>query len=157
MQRIFFVTILFELLLVTRLSAEEKIAPLTIDSIEARLFDQTTGKQLDLTKPPNDYGLDMDLLVLVKVKGSLDYAPALSLLELKINAKGWSDPATGSHSDWKLAQKISFHRLPEQKVRYFLFVVPYQDCYSKVILGAHLQGRGGGAKKSQEISLACAE
>lgn len=146
-------------LLAGRPGGAEPAAPakLAIDQIELKLFDQESGRIRSWNDKPNPYGMDMDLVVQVRVHGKLEPDKTPSGMVLSVSAPGWSDEATGSHSPWRLTQKAAFRHLPESGVRYFLFVLPYQDCYGKVTFTASLTGRGGGASKSLKTSLACAE
>jgi hypothetical protein len=130
---------------------------LSIDSIDVQLFSHEDGQFHSFDDPPNPYGMNMDLLILVKLKGKMEYAEKPSELTLTAIAPGWSDEATGSHPEWQQMEQKAFHHLPENGERHFLFVLPYEDCYPEVTLSAGLSWQGGDIQKTRKISLACAE
>ncbi|MEZ5450521.1 MAG: hypothetical protein R3E89_16625 [Thiolinea sp.] len=130
---------------------------LDIDFIDVKYFSHIDGKITEYRHPANDYGLDMDLLIQVGIKGQAAYTENSSRVMLDVQADGWSDRATGEHQPWKLNQSIAFHALPETGLRRFLFVVPYEDCYPDVKLTASFTHHGESGRKSRTISLACAE
>src|SRR4051794_32675857 len=41
----------------------------SVEGISFKLFDETSGKVVSFDKPPNPYGLNIALLVIVKLKG----------------------------------------------------------------------------------------
>ena len=129
--------------------------PFTVEGIAFKLFDETTGKVVPIDKPPNPYGSNVSLLVIVKLKGPTETpdAPAPKpKLTLDVAAPASSDEATGDHPAWKLTQERELGPLPEKGIGYQLFLVPFQ-CREQVTFTATV----GKATKAVKQSLACAE
>ena len=88
----------------------------------------------------------------------------MARLELRVQADGWSDAATGSHRGWRRADRDTFwpSRTSEDdkkpSVRYLLFVIPYQACYPDVKLTATVSAPGIAAQsKTRRFNFGCAE
>jgi hypothetical protein len=146
------------LLLAGPVRGEGKKDKFTVETIELRLFGQEDGKVHPFNNPPNAYGMHMNILVVVKLKGpplQIDKKP--THVVLKIEAKGWSDEATGDHGGWRLERREALNPLPEAGVRYVLFVVPYVACYPEANFTVSVVGRGGGSTKTRKVNLGCAE
>jgi hypothetical protein len=123
----------------------------TVEGIALKLFDETSGSVVALDKPPNPYGMNVTLLVIVKLLGPME-GNAHAKLTLEVAAPASSDEATGDHPPWKLNQERSIGPVGEKGVGYQLFLVPFQ-CREKVTFTAAI----GASKKSVALPLACAE
>lgn len=123
----------------------------SVAGITLKLFDETTGKVLPLSRPPNPYGQNLTLMVIVKVKGSSETSPRAPLV-LDLVSPGWSDEATGDHAPWKETQQRALSANGEGNVGYQLFILPYQ-CRMEVSFTATL----GKSTKTIKQMLGCAE
>jgi hypothetical protein len=151
------VVTVFSLLLAGPARGEEKgKEKVRVEAIELRLFGEEDGKIHPFSDRPNAYGMYMDILVVVKLKGKLAFDMKPTQVVLKIDAKGWSDEATGDHGAWRLERKRPVHNL-EGGVRYLLFVVPYAACYPEARFAVSVVGRGGGSTKARKVNMGCAE
>jgi hypothetical protein len=126
--------------------------PFTVEAITFKLFDETSGKVVPIDKPPNPYGVNVSLLVIVKLKGPTDGDATKPKLTLDVAAPAASDEATGDHPAWKLTQERELGPLPEKGIGYQLFLVPFQ-CRERVTFTATI----GKSSKAVPQSLACAE
>jgi hypothetical protein len=133
-------------------SAAALAAPtFSVEGISFKLFDETSGKVVSLDKPPNPYGANVSLLVIVKLKGPTE-GDVRSKLVLDISAPFTTDEATGDHLPWKLTQERELGVVGEKGVGYQLFLVPFQ-CRELVTFTATI----GKSTKSVKQSLGCAE
>jgi hypothetical protein len=122
-----------------------------VEGIAFKLFDETSGSVVALDRPPNPYGLNVMLLVIVKLTGPSE-GDAHAKLTVEVAAPASSDEATGDHPPWKLTQERTIGTVGEKGVGYQLFLVPFQ-CREKVTFTAAI----GASKKSVARPLGCAE
>jgi len=144
-------------LVATAAHAEKpKKARWSISAITLKLFDQDKNAVVSIDKPPNPYGLGLDLLVSVKVKGPTEIEGERPTLSLTVDAPASSDEATGDHDAWHEAQTRAITTLGDKGAMWFLFLVPYQ-CYENVTFAAKLTGAEISADKTLAKNLGCAE
>ncbi len=133
----------------------------SIDTITLRLFDRTTNKIVAFDKAPNPYGIDLDVLVSVKVRGPKSLggtAPAPFDLALIVDhPKTESDEAgnEASPAHKETLGPLTGLTLPEQGVGYYLFTVPY-GCDGPAF-SAHLSAGAASADKTIHPVYGCAE
>ena len=135
--------------------------PYSVDSMSLRLFNRVTNKIVPFDKPPNPYGMDMDVIVAVKVKLTGEAAlvkekPAFDLELLLDYPKREADEVGNEAEKAKqvtLAQRKLW--LGDNGAAYFLFVIPY-TCTSPMIT-AHVTGADATTNKSLDPKLGCAE
>lgn len=125
--------------------------PLTVEGISLKLWDETTGKVVPFDKPPNPYGLNLTLMVLVKVKGPTSEAPK-STLTLEVSAPDSADEATGEHPAWNRQFSRPVWSVGEKGVAQFVFVMPY-ECAEEATFSAAI----GASTKKVKLELPCAE
>jgi hypothetical protein len=127
-----------------------------IEDITLQVFDRSTNKLFPLSPLPNPYGLDMDILASVKVRGNPTAPPAQAVppqqIKLAIDAKGFTTAATGRVSPWKETQTRSLFIPPDKETSYIPFLAEYK-CYPNVVFTASLST----SSKSKTLSLPCAE
>lgn len=126
-------------------------SPFTVEGISFKLFDEATGKVLPFDKPPNPYGMNLTVMVVVKLKGPHE-GDAPATLTLEASAPASSDAATGDHPPFKVTQSRAVRVLGERGVGYQLFLVPY-ECREGVTFTATV----GKSTKSVKQDLGCAE
>ena len=123
----------------------------TVEGITLKLWDETTGKVIAFDKPPNPYGLNLTLVVVVKVKGPTEDAPKATLT-LDVGADASSDEATGDHPAWKQQLSRPVWSVGERGVAQFVFVLPY-ECANEATFTATV----GTSTKTLKRELPCAE
>lgn len=141
---------------------------LEVSRITLQLFSQADGSVRPFDKPPNPYGMDIQVLAVVEVRGQLGDADPPARLDLRVDAAGWEDEATGAHERWRTAQRLSFratapaddeaeaqHRAPRS--RHLAFLLPWTDCYPEVRLDATVRWGKRSHAKSIKTSFSCAE
>ena len=106
---------------------------------------------MPLNKPPNPYGMNVSLMVIVKLKGPAE-GEGRQQLTLEVNAPASSDEATGDHPAWKETLQKMVGPVGEKGVGYQLFVLPFQ-CRERVMFTATV----GKSTKAVKQTLACAE
>ena len=112
---------------------------LKIEDITLQVFDRSTNTLSPLSPLPNPYGMDMDVLVTVKVRGnqtppSNQVVPPQKI-RLVIDGKGYTTAATGKVSPWKETQTRSVFIPSETKISYVPFLIEYK-CYPNVAFTA---------------------
>lgn len=125
--------------------------PFTVEGISFKLFDEATGKVLPFDKPPNPYGMNLTVMVIVKLKGPHE-GDAPATLTLEASAPASSDAATGDHPPFKVTQSRPVRVVGERGIGYQLFLVPY-ECREGVTFTATV----GKSTKSVKQDLGCAE
>ncbi len=125
--------------------------PFAVEGIAFKLFDETTGRVVALDKPPNPYGANVTLLVIVKLTGPSE-GDQHAKLTLEVASPASSDEATGDHPPWKLTEERAIGTVGEKGVGYQLFLVPFQ-CREKVTFTAAI----GASRRSVAQPLGCAE
>lgn len=140
----------------TGYALEQNQNRLKIEDITLQVYDRSTNKLSPLSPLPNPYGMDMDILVTVKVRGN-PTPPSNQLvprqkIRLVVDGKGYTTPATGKVSPWKETQTRSVFIAPEKEISYVPFLIEYK-CYPNVAFTASI------ATSSQWKSypLPCAE
>ncbi|HEY9670441.1 MAG TPA: hypothetical protein V6D11_03285 [Waterburya sp.] len=127
-----------------------------IEDITLQVFDRSTNKLFPPSPLPNPYGLDMDILASVKVRGNPTSSSAQAVppqkIRLVIDAKGYTTAATGRVSPWQETQTRSVFIPPDKETSYIPFLVEYK-CYPNVVFTASLST----SSKSKTLSLPCAE
>ena len=124
---------------------------LLVGSCSLFYFGAVKLKVLPFDKPSNPYGLNLTLMIIVKVKGpSGDATP--QNLTLDVSAPAGSDEATGDHPAWQKQMSRSVWSAGEKGVASFLFVMPY-ECSSGTTFVASI----GPSKKTVKQPLGCAE
>jgi hypothetical protein len=124
---------------------------LTVDGISLRLWDESSGKVVPFDKPPNPYGLNLTLMIVVKIKGPKDGATPATLT-LDASAASESDEATGGHPAWKKQQSRPVWSAGDSGVAQLLFVMPF-ECAMGVTFVASI----GASTKKLTRDLGCAE
>ncbi|NJK41058.1 MAG: hypothetical protein HC934_06310 [Acaryochloridaceae cyanobacterium SU_2_1] len=131
-----------------------------IEGIEVKVLNRRSNQLTSLEQRENPYGLDMDLLIMVKVKGTTgDLPSAAANLLLAIHAPGYDYPATGPVSDWNIVHTRPLKLGSHDGTSYFFpFLVDYQ-CYPKVQLTATIvqAESANNASFFQSLNLGCAE
>lgn len=126
-----------------------------IEAIDVQIHDRTTGELVPLEQPyPNDYGMNMDLLIRVSVRqvaGELADWPPPDLW-LQIAAPGYDYPATGPMPPLEITERQPLEIGSLNETYHFLFLTPYQ-CYCETELTARVPG----AEQTRAIALGCAE
>lgn len=155
--RIFIIGLfLIGLIASTGYSLDQAQNRLRVEDMTLQIFDRSTNKLFPLTPLPNPYGLEMDILVSVKVRGNPAPPPNQLVppqkIRLAVNAKGYTTPATGQVSPWKETQTRSVFIAPEQETSYVPFLVEY-NCYPNVTFTASVST----SSQSKSLSLPCAE
>jgi len=129
---------------------------LKIEDITLQVFDRSTNNLFPLSPLPNPYGLDMDILVSVKVSGKPTSPSAQSVLPQKVSlvvdGKGYTTAATGRVTPWKETQTRSVFITPEKELSFIPFFIEYK-CNPNVVFTASLAA----SRKSKTLSLPCAE
>lgn len=137
-------------------SFEKQYKSFKIDDINVRVFDRSTNQVFPLSELPNHYGLDMDLLVSVKVIGvtSQSFAQLVprQKVTLSIDAPGYMTAATGDVPPWQENHTRSVFISSKATTSYLPFIVEYQ-CYPHVIFTASTAE----STKSETVALPCAE
>lgn len=122
----------------------------SVEEITVQIYDRATGRLIPLGSPPNPYGLDMDLLIAVKLKGP---TPArIYDLNLSMDAPAYNTPATGLVPALKVRQSRRVSSMPESRTAFFPFALEYV-CYPEVMITARLDK----SFKTRKIGLGCAE
>jgi hypothetical protein len=140
----------------TSYALEQNQNRLTIEDITLQLFDRSTNKLSPLSPLPNPYGMDMDILVSVKVKGK-PTPPSNQLvppqkIRLVVDGKGYTTAATGRVSPWKETQTRSVFIPPETQISFVPFLIEYK-CYPNVAFTASVAS----SSQWKNLSLPCAE
>ena len=140
----------------TSYALEQNQNRLTIEDITLQLFDRSTNKLSPLSPLPNPYGMDMDILVSVKVKGKAT-PPSNQLvppqkIRLVVDGKGYTTAATGRVSPWKETQTRSVFIPPETQISFVPFLIEYK-CYPNVAFTASVAS----SSQWKNLSLPCAE
>lgn len=155
--RIFIIgLLLIGLIASTGYALEQNQNRLKIEDITLQVFDRSTNKLSPLSPLPNPYGMDMDILVTVKVRGN--QTPPLNQLvppqkiRLVVDGKGYTTPATGKVSPWKETQTRTVFIAPEKEISYVPFLIEYK-CYPNVAFTASLST----SSQWKNFSLPCAE
>jgi hypothetical protein len=123
---------------------------LNVADITVQAFDRSTNKLFSILELPNPYGLDLDLLVSVKVDGKTDPRP--QEVTLSVDAQGYTTAATGYSLPWHESQTRAVSMVLEKGISYVPFIVEYQ-CYPNVFFTASI----GKSSKSKRVALLCAE
>jgi hypothetical protein len=123
----------------------------TVEGITFKLWDEENGKVVSFDKPSNAYGMNMALMIIVKVKGPTEGGSPQNLT-LDVSAPAESDEATGGHEAWQKQLTRSVWSVGEKGVGSFLFVMPYECSFGTTFVAAI-----GASKKTVKQSLGCAE
>ncbi|MBD2129285.1 hypothetical protein NDI39_04100 [Microcoleus sp. ZQ-A2] len=155
--RIFIIgLLLIGLIASTGYALEQNQNRLKIEDITLQVFDRSTNKLSPLSPLPNPYGMDMDILVTVKVRGNQTPPPNQLVppqkIRLVVDGKGYTTPATGKVSPWKETQTRSVFIAPEKEISYVPFLIEYK-CYPNVAFTASLST----SSQWKNFSLPCAE
>jgi len=124
----------------------------TVEGISFKLWDEAAGKMVAFDKAPNPYGLNLTLMIVVKIKGPTRTEGSEPLLKLEAAAPARSDEATGSHPPWKLSQSRALTPVGDKGISYVLFVAPY-ECVTSATFTASV----GASSKKVKQDLPCAE
>lgn len=140
----------------TGYALEQNQNRLKIEDITLQVLDRSTNKLSPLSPLPNPYGMDMDILVSVKVRGK-QTPPSNQLvppqkIRLVVDGKGYTTAATGRVSPWKETQTRSVFIPPETEISYVPFLIEYK-CYPNVAFTASLST----SSQWKNFSLPCAE
>ena len=132
----------------------------SVEQITLKLFDRATGKFVSFEKPPNPYGMDLDVLVFVKVKGPstpgtqqppFDVTLLLDTPATKADEAG-NDAQAPTHRE--LSSKAL--NLPELGVGYYMFPFPW--VCNTVNLTARVETKGEAPQeRTKKVELGCAE
>ena len=137
-------------------SFEQAQNRLSIEDITLQVFDRSSNKLFPPSPLPNPYGLDMDILASIKVKGNPTSSSTQPVppqrVRLTIDAKGYTTAATGRVSPWKETQTRAVFIPPDKEISYIPFLVEYK-CYPNVVFTASLST----SSKSKTLALSCAE
>ncbi|MBD2016375.1 hypothetical protein H6F96_20665 [Microcoleus sp. FACHB-53] len=155
--RIFIIgLLLIGLIASTGYALEQNQNRLKIEDITLQVFDRSTNKLSPLSPLPNPYGMDMDILVTVKVRGNQTPPPNQLVppqkIRLVVDGKGYTTPATGKVSPWKETQTRPVFIAPEKEISYVPFLIEYK-CYPNVAFTASLST----SSQWKNFSLPCAE
>lgn len=155
--RIFIIgLLLIGLIASTGYALEQNQNRLKIEDITLQVFDRSTNKLSPLSPLPNPYGMDMDILVTVKVRGNQTPPPNQLVppqkIRLVVDGKGYTTPATGKVSPWKETQTRTVFIAPEKEISYVPFLIEYK-CYPNVAFTASLST----SSQWKNFSLPCAE
>ncbi len=155
--RIFIIGLLFiGLIASTGYALEQNQNRLKIEDMTLQVFDRSTNKLSPLSPLPNPYGMDMDILVSVKVRGNPTPPPNQLVppqkIRLVVDGKGYTTPATGKVSPWKETLTRSVFMPPETEISYVPFLIEYK-CYPIVAVTASVAS----SSQWKSFSLPCAE
>jgi hypothetical protein len=155
--RIFIIGLLFiGLIASTGYALEQNQNRLKIEDMTLQVFDRSTNKLSPLSPLPNPYGMDMDILVSVKVRGNPTPPPNQLVppqkIRLVVDGKGYTTPATGKVSPWKETLTRSVFMPPETEISYVPFLMEYK-CYPNVAVTASVAS----SSQWKSFSLPCAE
>jgi hypothetical protein len=128
-----------------------KKKPFTVEGITFKLWDEESGKVLPLDKPSNPYGLNLTLMIIVKVKGPTESGTPQNLT-LDVSAPAESDDATGDHPAWQKQLVRSVWSVGDKGAASFLFVMPYECSF-----GTTFTATIGASKKTVKQPLGCAK
>ncbi|HEY9608574.1 hypothetical protein [Allocoleopsis sp.] len=155
--RIFMIGLLFiGLIASTGYALEQNQNRLKIEDITLQVFDRSTNKLSPLSPLPNPYGMDMDVLVTVKVRGN-QTPPSNQVVQpqkirLVVDGKEYTTAATGKVSSWKETQTRSVFIAPEKEISYIPFLIEYK-CYPNVAFTASVST----SSLWKSFPLSCAE
>ncbi|HEY9833202.1 MAG TPA: hypothetical protein V6D26_21800 [Stenomitos sp.] len=155
--RIFLIGLLFiGFITSTGYALEQNQNRLKIEDITLQVFDRSTNQLSPLSPLPNPYGMDMDVLVTVKVRGnqtppSNQVVPPQKI-RLVIDGKGYTTAATGKVSPWKETQTRSVFIPSETEATYVPFLIEYK-CYPNVAFTASVAS----SSQWKNYPLSCAE
>ena len=155
--RVFMIGLLFiGLIASTSYALEQNQNRFKVEDITLQVFDRSTNKLSPLSPLPNPYGMDMDVLVTVKVRGNPTPASNQVVppqkIRLVIDGKGYTTAATGKVSPWKDTQTRSVFIPSETPISYIPFLMEYK-CYPNIALTASVST----ASLWKNFSLPCAE
>jgi|SRR5919199_575019 hypothetical protein len=155
--RILIIGLLFiGLIASTGYALEQNQNRLKIEDITLQVYDRASNKLSPLSPLPNPYGMDMDILVSVKVRGNPTSASNQVVppqkIRLIVDGKAYTTPATGKVSSWKETQTRSVFIAPEKEISYVPFLVEYK-CYPNVAFTASVST----SSQWKNFSLPCAE
>jgi hypothetical protein len=155
--RIFIIgLLLIGLIASTGYALEQNQNRLKIEDITLQVFDRSTNKLSPLSPLPNPYGMDMDILVSVKVRGNPTPPPNQLVppqkIRLVVDGKGYTTAATGKVPPWKETQTRSVFIPSETPISYVPFLIEYK-CYPNVALTATVSA----SSQWKNFSLPCAE
>jgi hypothetical protein len=142
---------LIALVTVTSIAGAAPPRPFTVEGISFKLFDEASGKVVSIDKPPNPYGSNLTLMIIVKLKGPTE-AGIPGTLTLEASAPASSDEATGDHPPFKHNDSRALGPVGEKGVGYQLFLMPY-ECREQVTFTATI----GKSSKTVKQALGCAE
>lgn len=127
-----------------------------VEDITLQVFDRSANKLSPLSPLPNPYGMDMDVLVTVKVRGTPTPASNQVVppqkIRLVVDGKGYTTAATGKVSPWKETQTRSVFIAPDKEISYVPFLVEYK-CYPNVAFTASVST----SSLWKSFPLSCAE
>jgi hypothetical protein len=131
--------LLIGLIASTSYALEQNQNRLKIEDITLQVFDRSTNQLSPLSPLPNPYGMDMDILVTVKIRGnptppSNQVVPPQKI-RLVVDGKEYTTAATGKVSSWKETQTRSVFIAPEKEISYVPFLIEYK-CYPNVAFTA---------------------
>ncbi|AGC49159.1 hypothetical protein MYSTI_07887 [Myxococcus stipitatus DSM 14675] len=141
-------------LLLSTAAASASKSSVSLGDIELRVFDQTKAALVKREEAEDPYGMFVDAVFLVQVKGEFDGDKPLKLKVVVSAPKEESE--AGERRAWKVTQTRELHALPESGVLQVPFLMPY-ECASTVKVVATLTGPGIQARKKLDTAFPCAE
>ncbi|MCP3062679.1 hypothetical protein LXT21_28230 [Myxococcus sp. K38C18041901] len=125
-----------------------------IEGVELRVFDRAKGAIVAVDEASDPYGMNVDAVLLVKVKGTYEGDKPL---RLKLTASAPKEESeAGSRRAWKTAQTRELHVLAEGGVTVVPFLMTYQ-CAATVKVVATLTGPGVQGTRTLDTAFPCAE
>ena len=124
-------------------------------SIEALVFDRQKGAIVKMEESSDDYGMNSDAVILVKLQGTYQGEKPVTL-KLVVSAPKESSEATGDSPGWKVTQTKDLEVLSENGTTQVPFLVPYR-CASTVKVTVTMTGPWFKGSKTLVTSFPCAE
>ncbi|GEN13056.1 hypothetical protein SAMN05443572_11667 [Myxococcus fulvus] len=141
-------------LLVSSTAGSASAPAVSLEGIELRVFDRAKGALVAVDEASDPYGMNVDAVLLVKVKGTYEGDKPL---KLKLSASAPKEESeAGERGAWKTAQTRELHVLAEGGVTVVPFLLTYR-CASTVKVVATLTGPGVQGTRKLDTAFPCAE
>ncbi|WP_426755107.1 hypothetical protein [Myxococcus sp. Y35] len=141
-------------LLLSTAAASAGKSSVALGEIELRAFDRVEGAIAKLEEVEDPFGMFVDAVFLVQVKGNFEGNKPMKLTVVVSAPKEESE--AGARRAWKVTQTRELHALPQSGVIQVPFLMPY-ECASSVKVVATLTGPGVKDSKKLDTAFPCAE
>jgi hypothetical protein len=130
------------------------VADARVEGIKVMALDRQKNQIVPLSKIPNPFGVDADILISVYVKGPPGDGPSATApkVVLELSSPAYSDEQSGDNPAWSTKLERQFRGVGETGASYYPFLLPY-DCRRHVTITA----RVGSSSKSVKADFVCAE